>query len=233
MEANIKEWTIGECVFKVTEVDGETHLKDFWFSVMNINIGKPKGKLPDRYYLVCKKDNSHLNYTPYMLVELCYDHNPYFPTYTLWHNYLLIARFEDFYYIDLLSLEVHKFPTKESEKFLYFGDFYQEADRLLFASESCLYCFDENLTLIWQTEEIACDGVLVHGYEDGYLDVHGENDPPGGWIQYKVEFATGKAIKLGWVVTDDYNGLAKAFDEEPEFIFKQLAQFVKSDKSCL
>ena len=226
-EVKNKVWVLGESIFEVNNVSmnddyssnwGDIEEISFWCDIEEISLDKPqKDSEPDKCYLVTK------NYNPYLLVKLYEYSKPYYPVYALWRNYFLIAELDAFHKIDILTFKSEKYDYERG----YFGKFYQLADFLLVTTESRLYCFDKDFAMVWQTDEIACDGVLVHRYNDGYLDVDGENDPPGGWINYKIEFATGKVIERAWAITDDYDGLVKAFEEAPEFMSKQFMKLRK------
>ena len=214
-ELENKVWVLGENIFRVNEIRENVANRLNWHDIEEISLKKPKkGGEPDKYYLVTKNDK------PYLLVKLYKYSKPYTPVYALWRNYFLIAEFDAFHKIDILTFKSEKCDYERG----YFDGFYQVANFLLVATDSRLYCFDKDFAMVWQTDEIACDGVLVHGYEDGHLRVGGENDPPGGWIKYKIEFATGKVIEREWDVTDDYCGLAETLEKDPGFIFKQLAE---------
>ena len=223
-ESRNKVWVFDETLFWVNEVENKKDIGSNWFKVKNVSIGKPRCDEPDNYYLVTK------NHEPYLMVSLYYDYKPYEPAYTLWHNYLFIKRFKDFYYIDLLTFEQNVFPPKE-DRHGFIQEFYQLANRLLVASMSQLFCFDNKCALLWQTKGIACDLVSVSRYEDRYLIVRGNDDPPWGWIKCKVELATGNIIEsepdycdeywrssTGW----DYEGVSKRIANGDEAQIKAL-----------
>lgn len=77
---------------------------------------------------------------------------------------------------------------------MYFGYFYEHGDRLYIASDSRLRCFDSDCTLIWQTKEIAVDGVVVKEFSEDTVSVSCETDPPGGWVRHLISLRDGEII---------------------------------------
>jgi hypothetical protein len=215
-ECEHKIWVHDGAIFWVDVVKNRNEIKENWINVKEITAGYPNDVLRERY-LISK------NFEPYLLVNFHYHYKAgYCPDFTLWHNHLVLCEFETVYIVNLLTCEIKKFPPKGKDGLGYCGNFYQAANRFFIASACRLYCFDENFTPIWETEDIACDGVLIFRCENGILVVHGENDPPGGWKKYEIEFSTGEIKSSEWAVTDYYYGLVKTLEEDPEFILRQL-----------
>lgn len=52
------------------------------------------------------------------------------------------------------------------------------------------------MNILWKNAELACDGVIVHGISDDgkNLNVSCEIDPPGGWVDKKVDITNGIAL---------------------------------------
>ncbi len=77
---------------------------------------------------------------------------------------------------------------------MYFGSFHIHKDRLYIASSSRLFCFDSDCELVWKSEEIAVDGVIVNDFSETALSVSCETDPPGGWISCQLSLYNGKLL---------------------------------------
>ena len=188
-ESNNKAWVLDGVLFQVIESKNDCGMGFKWAEVKTLTLGEQHRFIADKYYFVTK------NHEPYLTVKLFYDYEPYRPTYTLWHCFLVIKRFHDFYFIDVLTCETGKFPHEGEEIYGFIDEFYQIANRLLVASIARLYCFDESLGLIWESDCITSDCLSVHSYEDGCIIVTGDDDPPFGWIKGKVELTTGKLVE--------------------------------------
>ena len=118
-ESDNQVWVLNSALYCVSEVEKEEDIGPDWLKVKNVVVGEAKGK-PDKYYLVSK------NYTPLLLVTLFYvlHQPPYSPEYSLRHNHLLLKRFQDFYFIDLLTFEQKAFSPTENKGFSYIDGFY-------------------------------------------------------------------------------------------------------------
>jgi len=46
--------------------------------------------------------------------------------------------------------------------------------------------------LLWRSDCLGIDGVMVDQVADGIIRGKGEWDPPGGWRPFQVRFATGR-----------------------------------------
>lgn len=76
----------------------------------------------------------------------------------------------------------------------YFGSMVDMGDSLVVASAERLLCLDVTGRVAWRTEVVGLDGVLVHGFDESWIDGEGEWDPPGGWRPFRVERRTGRVV---------------------------------------
>ncbi len=86
--------------------------------------------------------------------------------------------------------------TRELEMELYFGYFVPRGDSLYIASASRLYRLDRDCRLLWRSDLIAVDGVIVRDFSDTEVEVSCEMDPPGGWVTRRLSAATGKEHRI-------------------------------------
>lgn len=75
----------------------------------------------------------------------------------------------------------------------YFGAFYLLPSQLLVADAERLHCFDQRGALVWRSDVVGCDGVVVEKVEQGLIEGSGEWDPPGGWKPFRLSLASGRA----------------------------------------
>lgn len=75
----------------------------------------------------------------------------------------------------------------------YFGHLYAAADHLLVASCDRLIRIGPDRSMLWRSAPLGIDGVIVDDIIEGLVHGKGEWDPPGGWIPFTLDLATGKA----------------------------------------
>ena len=170
-------------------INEKTCIDSVWLKVRYVNIGQvtPAERTPDIYYLVSKDEK------PYLVVRTYHEYITPFLSFILWGNYILIGMPDYVCYIDLNNFEIKNILFDKED--LYFGYFYIYTDFLLVASSNKLYCFDYACTLLWKSDELGIDGVLIHDFVDDCLMVSGEMDLPNGWIDYQIDIFTGKQVK--------------------------------------
>lgn len=130
------------------------------------------------------------NSVPYLTAEVEMTSNPFDET-CIFGKYLCIGIFEKIAFVDLENLNV-RYDELEKIEF-YFGYFDIYSDMLFVSSGSGITAYDKNLNVIWKNSNLAVDGVCIYGISDNgkYLEVSCVLDPPGGWVDKKVDMATG------------------------------------------
>lgn len=68
----------------------------------------------------------------------------------------------------------------------YFGHFYPTRDYLLLASGERLFRMEPDRSILWKSEPLGIDGVVVHEPGPTVIRGEGEWDPPGGWRPFAV-----------------------------------------------
>ena len=130
------------------------------------------------------------NSVPYLTAEVEMTSNPFDET-CIFGKYLCIGIFEKIAFVDLENLNVR---YDELERFeLYVGDFVIYGDMLFVLSGSGITAYDRDLNVLWKNTNLAVDGVCIYGISDDkkQLKISCELDPPGGWVDKKVDMATG------------------------------------------
>jgi len=75
----------------------------------------------------------------------------------------------------------------------YFGHIYTTEEELLIADAERIHCFDKSGSVLWRSETVGIDGVVVHNIEHGVIAGEGEWDPPGGWRPFRLLLSSGVA----------------------------------------
>jgi hypothetical protein len=68
---------------------------------------------------------------------------------------------------------------------------------ILASSASELLAFNQDGTLLWKTEGLGFDGVIVHKVSPAGIEGDGEWDPPDGWEPFVLSSRTGERISGG------------------------------------
>lgn len=133
------------------------------------------------YYVLC--DNK-----PYLKVEV--DLKKPFDDAVIYKNYLLIGVSEKVYFISLTDFEV-----TEIEVEMYFGYFVVYKEAVYILDGSGIIAFNKNLDEIWRNHSLAIDGVTFQELlDDEIMSISCEMDPPGGWVNRKINMKTGEVV---------------------------------------
>ena len=73
----------------------------------------------------------------------------------------------------------------------YFGHLCPHHDVLLVASGTRLFCLDTSGRLLWTSDDLGIDGVVVTRVDGDTIHGQGEWDPPGGWRPFALDLRTG------------------------------------------
>jgi hypothetical protein len=102
-------------------------------------------------------------------------------------NLLAVGYEQHFYLFDLIANE----NILRLEMNGYFGYFYYDKEFFYIADACGLYCINKNGRILWRNDGLAIDGVIVHEFRDNKILGSGEFDPPGGWVDFSIDNATG------------------------------------------
>lgn len=77
----------------------------------------------------------------------------------------------------------------------YFGHLYHDKEAFYTADANGLHCINKNGEILWSNNELGIDGVIVNEFADNKILGCGEFDPPGGWVDFSIDRATGDRLK--------------------------------------
>jgi hypothetical protein len=133
------------------------------------------------YYVLC--DNK-----PYLKVEV--DLKEAFDDAVIYNNHLLIGSSDKVYFINLSNLQI-----TESEVEMYFGYFILRKEAVYILDGTGIMAFNERLEEIWRNHRLAIDGVTFREMiDDEIMMVSCEMDPPGGWVDRKINIKNGEVV---------------------------------------
>jgi hypothetical protein len=158
-------------------------ISGLWLSIAPVRVGViPVGLgTPDCYVLV--RTGSRL-----LRVDI-YETPDSFRDVLIWKDFAVIGFGSSIF---LVSLSTHHARTIKLQD--YFGHLYCDGEVFLAASGSQLLRLDINGTLMWTSDELGIDGVIVDHIVDGIIHGQGEWDPPGGWRDFAVRLDSGSVI---------------------------------------
>jgi len=107
----------------------------------------------------------------------------------MWSGFIAIGWGHHLYLVKPLTREASALDLGS-----YFGRMYATEQRLLVASAECLCCVGPHGSLLWRSDTLGIDGVVVDQVLDGKVHGQGEWDPPGGWRPFSVSLYTGREV---------------------------------------
>lgn len=158
-----------------------------WFQMKPIRIGSAPNNsgTPDQYLLLECDGLPSLRIDAYKSPEEIFVFNEAL----VWHRFLVIGWGDNVYLVDMKSTWVTKYFLGS-----YFGHIYSDDTSLLIASceRLCRIHFDSSL--LWTSETLGIDGVIVGNVADGIIEGDGEWDPPGGWRPFRIRLDNGQCV---------------------------------------
>jgi hypothetical protein len=139
---------------------------------------------PDNYLLVEKNERPLARIDVYDC-EGCYA----FEDVQFWETYIAVGYGSHFYLVELDSRKVVDFELDG-----YFGHMYSGDGYLLVASASHLLRILPDGNVLWRSELLGIDGVIVHSVLDTMIEGEGEWDPPGDWKPFRLSLNSGEKI---------------------------------------
>jgi hypothetical protein len=107
----------------------------------------------------------------------------------LWQSNLVIGFGS---HVHAISMQDRSVTTIELGS--YFGHLYPTSEYLLIASGERLFRMDAGRSVLWKTDVLAVDGVVVHDPGPPIVRGDAEHDPPGGWQPFAVLASNGHAV---------------------------------------
>jgi hypothetical protein len=105
-------------------------------------------------------------------------------------NLLLVGHEEHFYLYDLVSKQNIVALSMSG----YFSNFYIQNEYFYVSDAGSLFCLNKKGNVIWKNANLGIDGVIVEKFTEEEIHGSGEWDPPGGWVDFKLDLRTGKKI---------------------------------------
>ncbi|MFN3648407.1 MAG: hypothetical protein ACK47B_02400 [Armatimonadota bacterium] len=156
-----------------------------WTHLTPLRLGEPPTGLgtPDSFVTV-EEDG-----TPRLRVDLYAGGETFaFQEARVWHRWVVIGSGHRVYLVSQSGE-----PAVTVELGGYFAGLYPDESCLLVASAARLFRLSEEGEILWVSEELGIDGVVVERVEAGLISGQGEWDPPGGWRPFRVCLQTGSA----------------------------------------
>jgi hypothetical protein len=156
-----------------------------WLRVESVRVGRVPAAVgtPDCYVTVAEGDKPVLRVDVYAYGPDCFA----FQDAVVWRDNLIIGFGSHVHAISLVDRSAITIALESS-----FGHLYPTRDYLLLASGDRLFRMEPDRSILWKSEPLGIDGVVVH--EPGPTVVRGEGewDPPGGWRPFAVFAADGR-----------------------------------------
>jgi len=73
----------------------------------------------------------------------------------------------------------------------YFGHIYFKGNNIYVADASGIFCVGQGGVVLWHTDDLAVDGVVINNFKDDKIFGEGEHDPLGGWEPFVLDIKTG------------------------------------------
>lgn len=107
----------------------------------------------------------------------------------VWDGWMAIGHGQWLNLVGIASREATSLPMA-----LYFGSLTVGPGYLLAASASNLLRIEPDGSVLWTSDEVGIDGVVVASADDARIEGEGEWDPPGGWRPFAIDARTGKLL---------------------------------------
>ena len=138
-------------------------------------------------YLIVKDERKDVS-----VYEIKYEsHSVPFMEAAITEDLLLVGHEQNFYLYDLLAK--HNIITLEMKG--YFSHFYIHNQNFYIADARGLVRLNKRGDIIWTNSNLGIDGVLIERFMEKEIHGSGEWDPPGGWVDFKLDLETGERVK--------------------------------------
>ena len=158
-----------------------------WLRVSPIRVGGvPTGEgTPGCYVTVTDADQPVLRVDVYAYGPDCFA----FRDAVIWHGNLVIGFGSYVHVVPLTTYSVVTIPLGE-----YFSHLYPTVEYLLIASGVRIFRLEPDCSILWKSEVLAIDGVLVHSPGPPVIRGEAEFDPPGGWRPFALSAVDGRTV---------------------------------------
>jgi hypothetical protein len=170
-------------MFRVLVLD---RVEQPWTEMVPVRVGPVPPHLPTPAAFVCvEKENR-----PLLRVDVYgrAAENSAFCEAIVWREYVVVGIGGGVHLVGLSGAPVRTFSFER-----YFGYLYPGESHLLAASAERLYCIDADARLLWVSDVLGIDGVVVDRIDADWIDGEGDWDPPDGWRRFRIRRDTGQA----------------------------------------
>ena len=167
-----------------TSLSPDSEVKDAFFE-QPIRLGTGLGA-PDRYVLVREGENV------VMRVELYRQRDEYhcFEAAEIWQDFVVIGIGERVHLIHLKTREATEHCLGS-----YFVHLYPADSAVYVTSAERAFKIGPEGKVLWASDRLGIDGVLIHEINSTTVLGEGEWDPPGGWRPFTISAQTGKLAR--------------------------------------
>ncbi len=128
---------------------------------------------------------------PYVSVEVklldCSEH--FTDSIIIGDNLFIGNYYEGVYIIDLIDFQLKKIRVDG-----YFGYFVVNKEFVYILGCEKIIALNKDGIIIWESDYLAVDGIVCNEIEGNSMKVSCEMDPPGGWVDKKINLLNGKVI---------------------------------------
>ena len=160
-----------------------------WESLTPVRVGGLPEHVatPDRHVSVLHDDDMLLRVELYSYGSDCFA----FESTLIWRGNLAVGFGS---HVHLVSLSDRSVTTLALGS--YFGHLYLTEEYLLVASGERVFRIDPNRQVLWTSEVLGIDGVLLSDVGPPIIRGEGEWDPPGGWAPFQLLAESGRRTQL-------------------------------------
>jgi hypothetical protein len=79
----------------------------------------------------------------------------------------------------------------------YFGSMKLLENLALIATATSIICLDETGAILWTSDTLAVDGVIIKHIADDIIHGEAEHDPPGDWHPFRISLSNGTTLETG------------------------------------
>ncbi len=169
------------------EIEWRSVIDAPWIEMSPARIGAiPSGLgTPDQYILITGSDGQRLRVDAYASSEELFTFNDA----KMVGGHLGVGWGHSVYFINCTTREVTSHALAA-----YFHEMRATSDSLLVTSGERVFRFATDGSLLWRTDPVGVDGVIIDTVENSVIQGQGEWDPPGGWKRFQVHLDSGQLV---------------------------------------
>ncbi|HSH94423.1 MAG TPA: hypothetical protein VK968_09780 [Roseimicrobium sp.] len=175
--------------------DFQIRTERLWSSVAPIIIGECPGEpgIPDEIVFIDRGQE------PFMRLHIHYPPLEYHlkTEAKIWGGWVVVGFAGRVVLVSIhdgVRREIALSDVTPPDSFDYFCQLFSDDDVLLACSGRRIFRIGADGGILWKSDELGLDGVLVHHVDSTAISGNGEWDPPGGWRPFTVSPDTGVRI---------------------------------------